>query len=138
MVAMPEKVIENIRGQGMKEMHVVVVTTVSDAGVPNAVPVGSIVVRDPETILIGDNWFKKTAENVRRPNCNVAVTSWIGREGYQVKGTGNYVTDGPDYETIKQVIKAINPNLPAKGCIVMKVTDVYDVAPGPGAGEKIV
>ncbi len=137
MVAMPEKVIENIRGQGMKEMHVVVVTTVSDAGVPNAVPVGSIVVRDPETILIGDNWFKKTAENAKKANCNVAVTSWIGREGYQVKGTGNYVTDGPDYETIKQGIKAFNPNLPAKGCIVMKVTEVFDVAPGPNAGEKI-
>jgi predicted pyridoxine 5'-phosphate oxidase superfamily flavin-nucleotide-binding protein len=132
MVAMPEKVIENIRA-----MNTVVVTTVSDAGVPNAVPVASIVVRDPETILIGDNFFKKTAENAKKANCNVAVTSWIGREGYQVKGTGNYVTDGPDYETIKQVIKAMNPNLPAKGSIVMKVTDVFDVAPGPNAGNKI-
>jgi hypothetical protein len=115
-----------------------VLATVSDAGVPNVVPVGAVIVKDPETILIGDNFFKKTAENVRRPNCNVAVTSWIGVKGYQVKGTGNYVTDGPDYETMKQVIKAFNPNLPAKGCIVMKVTEVFDVAPGPNAGEKIV
>src|SRR5208337_518406 len=110
MVAMPEKVIENI-----KAMKTVVVATVNDAGVPNAVPVGSIVVSDPETILIGDNFFKKTAENAKKANCNVVVTPWVGREGYQVKGTGNYVTGGPDYETIKQVIKARNPNLPAKG-----------------------
>lgn len=133
MVALPEKVIENI-----KAMKTVVVATVSDAGVPNAVPVASIMVKDPETILIGDNFFKKTAENARRPNCCVVVTSWVGTEGYQVKGIGNYVTNGSDYETMKQFIKAMNPNLPAKGCIVMKVTDVFNVAPGPNAGEKIV
>jgi len=133
MITLPEKVIENI-----KAMKTVVVATVSDVGVPNAVPVAAIVVKDSETILIGDNFFKKTAENVRRPNCYVAVTSWVGSKGYQVKGIGNYVTDGPDYETVKQAIKAIDPNLPAKGCIVMKVTDVFDVAPGPNAGEKVV
>jgi predicted pyridoxine 5'-phosphate oxidase superfamily flavin-nucleotide-binding protein len=133
MVAMPEKVMENI-----KAMKVVVVATVDDKGVSNAVPVGSIVIKDPETILIGDNFFKKTAENAKKPNFNVGVTSWVGMEGYQVKGQGTYVTEGPDYETIKQAIKSMNPNLPAKGCIVMKVTDVFDVAPGPNAGNKIV
>ena len=61
MVAMPEKVIENIRA-----MNAVVVTTVSDAGVPNAVPVASIVVRDPETILIGDNFFKRRLKMRRK------------------------------------------------------------------------
>lgn len=58
-------------------------------------------------------------------------------EGYQVKGKGVYMTKGPDYETMKQVIKSMNQNLPAKGCIVMKVTDVYDMTPGPNAGNKI-
>jgi len=135
MVSLSEKVINNIntwkgRARG-------VLATVSDAGVPNAVPVGAVIVKDPETILVGDNFFKKTAENVRRPDCLVAVTSWIETKGYQVKGTGNYVTDGSDYETMKQFIKAINPNLPAKGCLVIKVTEVFDVTPGPNAGEKI-
>jgi hypothetical protein len=133
MVTMPEKVMVNI-----KAMKTVVVATADDVGMPNAVPVASIAIKDPRTILIGDNFFKKTAENAKKPNCYVVVTSWVGTEGYQVKGTGNYVTEGPDYETIKQAIKASNPNLPAKGCIVMNVTDVYDVAPGPNAGKKIV
>jgi hypothetical protein len=133
MVTMPEKVMENI-----KAMKTVVVATADDAGMPNAVPVASIAIKDPQTILIGDNFFKKTAENAKKPNCYVVVTSWVGTEGYQVKGTGNYVTEGPDYETIKQAIKTSNPNLPAKGCIVMNVTDVYDVAPGPNAGKRIV
>jgi predicted pyridoxine 5'-phosphate oxidase superfamily flavin-nucleotide-binding protein len=132
MVAMPEKVMENI-----KKMRVVVLATVDDEGVSNAVPVGSIVIKDPETILIGDNFFKKTAENAKKSNFNVGVTSWVGMEGYQVKGQGTYVTEGPDYETMKQATKSMNPNLPAKGCIVMKVTDVFDVAPGPNAGNKI-
>jgi predicted pyridoxine 5'-phosphate oxidase superfamily flavin-nucleotide-binding protein len=72
MVALPEKVIENIntwkgRARG-------VLATVSDAGVPNVVPVGAVMVKDPETILIGDNFFKKTAENVMRPNCRALAT----------------------------------------------------------------
>jgi predicted pyridoxine 5'-phosphate oxidase superfamily flavin-nucleotide-binding protein len=87
MVAMPEKVMENI-----KKMRVVVLATVDDEGVSNAVPVGSIVIKDPETILIGDNFFKKTAENAKKPNFNVGVTSWVGMEGYQVKGKGTYIT----------------------------------------------
>jgi hypothetical protein len=136
MVALPEKVIENINTQ--KGYARAVLATVSDAGVPNVVPVGAVMVKDPETILIGDNFFKKTLENVRRPNCLVAVASWIDTKGFQVKGTGNYATDGPDYETMKQAIKAYNPNLPAKGCLVIKVTEAFDVAPGPHAGEKIV
>src|SRR3974390_1208811 len=114
MVTMPEKVMANI-----KAMKTVVVATADEAGMPNAVPVASIAIKDPQTILIGDPFFKKTAENAKKPNCYVVVTSWIGTEGYQVKGTGNYVTEGPDYETIKQAIKASNPNLLATGCIVM-------------------
>ena len=94
-------------------------------------------VKDPETILVGDNFWHKTADNLTRPNCNVALTSWEGYEGYQLKGIANYVTEGPDYEMMKQKIKSRNEKLPAKGCAILKVTEVYDLAPGPNAGKRI-
>ncbi len=129
MVDMPEKVIENI-----KTMKTVVFVTVGEDGRPNAVPVQSLMIKDPGTILIGDNFFKKTAANLQKPKSNVAICSWVGREGYQVKGVADYTTEGPDYEAIKQTI---SEKLPRKGCVIMKVTAVYDCAPGPNAGSQI-
>jgi len=129
MVDMPEKVIENI-----KAMKTVVFVTVGKDGRPNAVPVQSIIIKDPGTILIGDNFFKKTAANLQKPDSDVAICSWVGREGYQIKGVADYTTQGPDYEAMKQ---AISEKLPRKGCVIVKVTEVYDVAPGPNAGSQI-
>jgi predicted pyridoxine 5'-phosphate oxidase superfamily flavin-nucleotide-binding protein len=132
MTNLPEKVINNISA-----VKTVVFATVSDAGIPNVVPNQFTIVKDPETILVGDNFWHKTADNLTRPNCNVALTSWEGYEGYQLKGIANYVTEGPDYEMMKQKIKSRNEKLPAKGCAILKVTEVYDLAPGPNAGKRI-
>jgi predicted pyridoxine 5'-phosphate oxidase superfamily flavin-nucleotide-binding protein len=133
MTNLPEKVVNNISA-----VKTVVFATVSDAGIPNVVPNQFVIVKDPETILVGDNFWHKTADNLKRPNCNVALTSWEGYEGYQLKGIANYVTEGPDYEMMKQKIKSRNEKLPAKGCAILKVTEVYDLAPGPNAGKRIV
>ncbi len=130
MANLPEKVIENI-----KTMKTIPFVTVDDDGRPNVVPIQNIVIKDPETILIGDNFFKKTAVNLQQPDRSVAICSWVGLEGYQVKGVANYSTEGPDFETMK---KAMSEKLPRKGCVTIKVTEVYDVKPGPNAGSQIV
>jgi predicted pyridoxine 5'-phosphate oxidase superfamily flavin-nucleotide-binding protein len=132
MTNLPEKVINNINA-----VKTVVFATVSDTGVPNVVPNQFTFVKDPETILIGDNYWQKTVDNLKKPNSSVALTSWEGYEGYQVKGEANYVTEGPDYEAMKQKIKSRNEKLAAKGCAIMKVTEVYELAPGPNAGKRI-
>ncbi len=130
MAKMPEKVIENI-----KAMKTVAFVTVGSDRRPNVVPVQNLLFKDPETILIGDNFFKKTATNLQQPDSNVAICSWVGYEGYQVKGTANYSTEGPDYEMMKS---AMSEKLPRKGCVTIKVTEVYDLKPGPNAGSQIV
>jgi hypothetical protein len=49
--------------------------------------------------------------------------------GYQVKGVANYVTEGPDYEMMKQKIKdRLHERGIAKGCAIMTVTEVYDIS----------
>ncbi len=131
MANMPEKVMENIKAA--KE---VAFATVGEDGRPNVVPVTFVKIKDPSTILIGDNFLKKTFANVQKPDSNVAISSWVGYEGYQVKGVANYTTEGPDYEAIKQMMKE---NMPRKGCVIIKVTEVYDLAPKANvAGNKIV
>lgn len=141
MVKMPEEVVENIKmyeTQNVREeMKTITFSTVNDRGVPNAIPVAFVIVKDSETILIGDNWFKKTAENVKKQNSNVAVSAWDKKGGYQIKGYANYMTTGSDYEMMKEKIKSVSEKLPAKGCVVMKVTEVYRILAGPTGGDKL-
>jgi uncharacterized protein len=134
MVNMPENVIEHLKAN-----KTVVLATVSEEGIPNAVPNQFVEVKSPDTILIGDNFFKKTAVNLKKPNSHIVICSWVNpKEGYQIKGVANYVTEGPDYDTMRQIIKSRSEKLPAKGCVIMKVSEVYDLAAGPNAGKKIV
>jgi len=141
MVKMPEEVVANIKiyeTQNIKEeMKTIIFSTVDDRGVPNAVPVAFVIVKDSETILIGDNWFKKTAENVKKQNSSVAVSAYDKKGGYQIKGYANYMIKGPDYEVMKEKIKSVSEKLPAKGCVVMKVTEVYRILAGPTGGDKL-
>jgi len=141
MVKMPDEVVANIKiyeTQNIREeMKTIIFSTVDDRGVPNAVPVAFVIVKDSETILIGDNWFKKTAENIKKQNSSVAVSAYDKKGGYQIKGYANYMTNGPDYEVMREKIKSVSEKLPAKGCVVMKVTDVYRILAGPTGGDKL-
>ncbi len=130
MVNMPEQVMESINAADE-----VAFATVDDNGQPNVIPVTFCKIKDPSTILLGDNFFKKTFANVQKPDSKVALCTWVRYKGYQVKGVANYTTEGPDYEAIKAMMK---DNMPRKGCVVIKVTEVYDLTPKPGsAGNKI-
>lgn len=60
MTNLPEKVVNNINA-----VKTVVFATVSDAGIPNVVPNQFTIVKDPETILVGDNFWHKTADNLK-------------------------------------------------------------------------
>jgi predicted pyridoxine 5'-phosphate oxidase superfamily flavin-nucleotide-binding protein len=58
----------------------VVLSTATGDGIPNAVPIGAKKIIDAETILISDQYFKKTLENMKA-NPRVSVMYWEGREG---------------------------------------------------------
>ena len=71
--------------------------TATTEGVPNAVPVGAKRVLNDSTILISDQFFNKTLENLLA-NPSVAVSFWEGHEGYQIKGTAAVETTGERFE----------------------------------------
>lgn len=117
-----------------------VLATATGDGTPNAVPVGAKKIIDDETILISDQFLGKTLANMKA-NPKVAVTFWEGHEGYQIKGTVTIETSGPRYdETAKWIeeksSKAGFP-LKSKGVVILKIDEIYGVAPGPGAGKKL-
>ena len=57
---------------------------------------------------------------------------------FQLKGTVEIKTSGPDFDKMRVTIKAKNEKYPAKSLLVMKITDVFECTPGATAGKKIL
>ncbi len=115
------------------------VATSSKAGIPNVAPIGFVVLVHDDTIWLADNFMKKTLANVKE-NPHVALYMYDpdSRKCFQVKGTVEVKTRGPDYEKMKQMVHEKKPGLPAKSLLVMKVTEAFSCAPGPEAGNKVL
>ena len=128
----------------MKELFdkvpTVVLATVSEEGTPNAVPVGAKKIIDDETILMSDQFLNKTLANMKA-NPRVAVTFWEGHEGYQLKGSVTIETSGQRFEDTARWIdeKSRESGVPrkSKGAVILRIEEIYGVAPGPGAGKKL-
>lgn len=114
------------------------VATASKKGIPNVAPMATVQLVSDDTIWIGDNYMLKTLENVKE-NPHIAMYIWDPekKKCFQIKGTVVVKTSGPDYEKIKAQIKAKGPQYPAKGLLVLSVTEVFECTPGPNAGKKI-
>ncbi len=135
MAKMNERVKEMLMGQ----RTIVLATSTSD-GVPNVVPIHSKNIIDDETILISDQFMGKTLANLKA-NPKVAITFWDKIKGYQIKGDCTYKTAGKLYEETAAFVeaygKSINFPLRSKGILLIKITEIYNVSPGPHAGKKI-
>ncbi len=113
--------------------------TASKNGIPNVAPVATVQLIADDTIWIGDNYMVKTLANVRE-NPHLALYIWDPekRRCFQIKGTVTVKTSGPDYEKIKMQIKEKGPHYPAKGLLIVTITEVYECTPGSLAGKKIL
>jgi predicted pyridoxine 5'-phosphate oxidase superfamily flavin-nucleotide-binding protein len=119
------------------EKDLVFLATASGEGIPNVVPIGFARPIDNGSILIADNYMKKTRKNIEE-NPNVAiVTKDAQKNPYQIKGTAKIFKSGKIFEEVVEWAQNVMTKLNPKAAIVVKVTDVYSVKPGPEAGEKV-
>jgi predicted pyridoxine 5'-phosphate oxidase superfamily flavin-nucleotide-binding protein len=115
------------------------VATASKSGEPNVAPIAYVMLISDDTIWLGDNFMQKTLANVKEnPHIAIYVYDPESKKCFQVKGKVEVKTSGPDYEKMKEKVKAKKPELPAKSLLVMKVTEVFQCAPGPTAGNKLL
>jgi predicted pyridoxine 5'-phosphate oxidase superfamily flavin-nucleotide-binding protein len=120
----------------LRTVKVFPVATASKDGVPNVVPIGFLELVDDETVWISDNFMKKTLDNVlENPKVSFYVWGPETKGCFQVKGSVEVKTSGPEFEKMQETVRA---QAPAKGLLVMKIQDVYQCAPGPNAGELIL
>lgn len=112
--------------------------TATKKGIPNINMIGMKKIQDDETILLADNYFAKTLANLKENNEAAILTKRIEeKKWYQIKGTCQYIDEGPEYDEFKRWVKSKKETLPAKGMVIFKVKQIYYTTSGPNAGKPI-
>jgi predicted pyridoxine 5'-phosphate oxidase superfamily flavin-nucleotide-binding protein len=134
MVALTEEI-----KAAMATMKAFPVATAAKDGWPNVVPIGFVKLVDDETIWLADNFMLKTLANVKEnPKISIQVWGPETKGCYQIKGFVDYKVSGPEFEKMREIVFQKNASLPAKGLLVMRITEVYECAPGAKAGAKLL
>ncbi|KOA20835.1 pyridoxamine 5'-phosphate oxidase [Clostridium homopropionicum DSM 5847] len=105
---------------------------------PNAVPVAFKDVTDDGKLVVGDVFLDTTLSNIKA-NGKIAVSACNGEnmEGYQIKGTAEYVTEGHVVDTFKKLVSDMfNGAVTAKGALI--ITPKQVIVTTPGADNKKV
>ena len=110
--------------------------TCSD-GEPNVVPVALKDVTEDGKLVVGDVFLETTLSNIKADGGKIAVSVYDAKnlEGYQVKGTAEYVTEGNVVETFKAMVeKMFDGKVTAKGALI--ITPEKVIVTTPGADNK--
>lgn len=108
-------------------------------GEPNVVPVAFKDVTEDGKLIIGDVFLETTLNNIKANNGKIAISVYDPQnlEGYQIKGTAEYITSGAVVDTFKAMVeKMFNGAATAKGALVITPDKV--IVTTPGADNKKV
>ena len=132
MVALTTEISESLTGT-----KIVFLATSSKNCVPNVVPIGAFRLLDDETLLISDQYFHKTVENMAE-NPVVALSWWGEKGGFQIKGPVTIHKNDAVFRDDVAWMKEIRPHLTPKSAVILKIAKVYHVKPGTDAGKQIL
>ena len=108
-------------------------------GEPNVVPVAFKDVTEDGKLVVGDVFLETTLQNIKANNGRIAISAYDaqGLEGYQIKGSAEYVTEGAVVDTFKAMVeKMFNGAATAKGALI--ITPEKVIVTTPGADNKKV
>lgn len=100
---------------------------------PNVVPVAFKDVTEDGKLIIGDVFLETTLNNIKRSGGKIAISVYDVQnlEGYQIKGTAEYITEGEIVATFKAMVeKMFNGAATAKGALVITPEKVIVTTPG--------
>lgn len=109
-------------------------------GEPNVVPVAFKDVTEDGKLVVGDVFLKTTLDNIRANHGRIAVSVYDAQnlEGYQIKGTAEYLTNGVLVDTFKAMVeKMFNGAATAKGALVITPDRVIVTTPGADNKKEI-
>lgn len=100
---------------------------------PNVVPVAFKDVTAEGKLVVGDVFLETTLKNLKANGGKIAVSVYDAQslEGYQVKGTAEYVTEGDVVNTFKTMVEQMfNGAATAKGALIITPEKVIVTTPG--------
>ena len=106
-------------------------------GEPNVVPVAFKAVTSDGKLVVGDVFLDATLKNLAADGGKIAISIYDAKslEGYQIKGTAEYVTEGDTVKTIKTMVEQMfNGGATAKGALI--ITPEKLIVTTPGADNK--
>lgn len=99
-----------------------VFTTVNKNGTPNSIYVNSVSLFNENQIIVANNYFSKTLENIFSGSTGVLLFITNDDKSYQIKGTISYFTEGEQFEDMKKW----NPkHLTGHGVAVLDISEVF-------------
>lgn len=108
-------------------------------GEPNVVPVAFKDVTEDGKLIVGDVFLETTLNNIKENNGKIAISVYDVQnlEGYQIKGSAEYVTAGAVVDTFKAMVEDMfNGAATAKGALI--ITPEKVIVTTPGADNKKV
>jgi uncharacterized protein len=112
--------------------------TCSKNHVPNVVPIAGFKLLDDETLLISDQYFRKTFHNLKE-NPQVALSWWGEKGGFQLKGPVTIHTNDEAFQKDVAWMKEKFPALKPKSAVILNIAEVFSIKPGAdGAGKKLL
>ena len=106
-------------------------------GEPNVVPVAFKDVTPDGKLVVGDVFLETTLKNLAANQGKIAISAYDAQnlEGYQIKGTAQYVTEGEVVKTFKAMVEQMfNGGATAKGALI--ITPEKVIVTTPGADNK--
>ncbi len=116
--------------KSLLEKSIVALGTVDRDNRPNVIAVACCKVVSDNQVLITDNFFNKTQQNLST-NQNISLAFWdpvdgSNNQGYQLKGTAQYLTTGEWKQRIDQ--DPDNAGLAHKAAVLVTITEIWDLA----------
>ena len=102
-------------------------------GIPNVVPVAFKTVTPDGKLAVGDVFLETTLWNLKENGGRIAVSAYNAGtlEGYQIKGTAEYVTEGALVENFKTLVEGMFKGAAtAKGALLITPEEVIVTTPG--------
>ena len=102
-------------------------------GEPNVVPVAFKDVTPEGKLVVGDVFLETTLKNLAANNGKIAISVYDAQalEGYQIKGTAQYVTEGEVVATFKKAVETMfHGAATAKGALIITPEKVIVTTPG--------
>ena len=100
---------------------------------PNVIPVAFKDVTEDGKLVVGDVFLTTTLRNLKANGGKIAVSAYDAKtlEGYQIKGTAEYVTEGELVATFKKAVETMfNGAATAKGALIISPEKVIVTTPG--------